>query len=440
MRTVTIDQINAIDAQREKTIFGSLLLDGGAAMEQCLRLRPEMFGIIEHRLLFRRITGHLANFSDIDPLRLKDILESRGEWSQVSDGLAGIVDLTLGVPRSAMLGQHVSKVVELWKHRRTLEMCNDCVSAVAAKEDADAVLSRLQSQTLDLTQESATEDDPSILANTVPALEEWRAINEPEGLPYGLPTLDRLTGGMYPGEVTVIGARNGVGKTSQLIQTICVNCRNGVSCDVFSLEMTRKQILRRIWSVEANVSLRVLRRRDEATPSEVRAVSEAAMRAAEWPLRIFDRSSMDVQQIVAHARVGVKRHKARIVCVDYAQIVPGPEKEERLRVQNVSRALTAFAKDSGAHVLLLSQLRKVSHEQYRKPPTVADLRETGQLGDDAHAVCLYHRAYNDETGGLELEGEVIIPKQRSGETRALPVRFNPRVGQFEDVAQLRKVA
>lgn len=101
-----IDQLTSMDAQREKTILGSLLQDGGAAFEQCLRLRPEMFAIAEHRLLFRRITEHLAAQTDIDELSLMDILQTCGEWWQISDGLAGLAELSAGVPRNAMLGQH----------------------------------------------------------------------------------------------------------------------------------------------------------------------------------------------------------------------------------------------------------------------------------------------------------------------------------------------
>jgi replicative DNA helicase len=432
------DEFNGMDLHRERTVIGALLLDGLAAMEQCSRLRPEMFGIREHRLLYRTITEYLQTHETVDCFIVWDILKGRGQSSEIARGIASLSDLTTSVPKLSNLGHHVTRLVDLWKKRSALEMFGRASSELAAGENADEVLGRVQARTMDLAQESAADDDPGILANTIPELEKWRDATEAEGIPYGLPALDRLTGGMYPGEITVLGARNGVGKTSQLVQTAVACCRAGIAVDVFSLEMSRGQLLRRIWAIESGVSMRVLRRRNEATPQDTRLVSEAALRCAEWPMRIFDQSSMDVNAIAAHARYGVRKLGVRVVLVDYAQRCQAEGKDDRIRVANVSRTLTAFAKDTAVHVMLLSQLRKVPHTEYSKAPTLADLRETGQLGDDAHAVLLYHRGYDDETGGISYDGEVVVPKQRSGETRAIPIRFDPRSLTFQDA--VRRVA
>jgi replicative DNA helicase len=426
------EEFNGIDLHREKTILGALLLDGQTAMEQCLRLRPEMFGVSEHRLLFRTIIERLQDHEYVDALTLRDILQSRGQMGEIAGGIAALSDLSTTVPRRSALGHHVGQIVELWKRRRTAAMADRAVSDLAGGETADEVLARLQTETMELAQEKTEDDDPSILSNTIPELERWRDATQQEGIPYGLGALDRITGGMYPGEITVIGARNGVGKTSQLIQTAINCCRAGIPVDVFSLEMSRGALMRRIWAVEAKVAARVLRRRNEATPTDTRCVTEAAMRCAEWPLRIFDKAGMDVGQITAHARHGVRKLGVRVTMLDYAQICRAEGKDERLRIANVSRTMTAFAKDTGAHVLLLSQLCKVQHERWNKPPTLGDLRETGQLGDDAHCVLLYHRGTDDESGGLSYDGEIVIPKQRSGETRAIPVRFDPNSLTFQD--------
>jgi replicative DNA helicase len=141
---------------------------------------------------------------------------------------------------------------------------------------------------------------------------------------------------------------------------------------------------------------------------------------------------MTVQQIVSRARATIHRKGVRVIAVDYAQRVGSDAKEERLRVAQVSSGLTALAKDTGVHVLLLSQLRKVGAEYQAKAPTLADLRETSALGDDAHCVLLLHRGWDEESGGLEDDGEIIIPKQRSGVTSAFPVEFEATTGVFRD--------
>jgi len=419
--------MNLFDEHVERSVLGGLLMDGIAAMEDCLRLRPEMFYLPSHQTIFRRLSECLSKDSHVTEVMFADVLTRHGELDAVG-GLTYLMELPMGLPARWNAAPYAAKIVECWRRRMGVSLCQRNTTAFEAGDDSTETFARMQTEVMHVMQDGAAFDDPSILANTLPELERWRSTETPEGIPYGLANLDRLTGGMHPGEITILGARNGVGKTSLMVQLAASCCARGEACDVFSMEMRRGSILRRLWAMESGVRYRVLRHPEEAEPFERRAVGAAALRCAEWPLRIFDKSGMDVSQIAAFARMGARREEnpVKVVCVDYAQIVSGSERDDRMRVAKVSRTLTALAKDEGIHVVLLSQLRKVPIEQYGKAPTLADLRETGQLGDDAHVVLLLHRPYDAETHGLSEAGELIIPKQREGDTGMIQVQYNRR--------------
>jgi replicative DNA helicase len=270
----------------------------------------------------------------------------------------------------------------------------------------------------------------------VPALNEFLELSRAHssqlmGLSYGIPALDAFTEGMKGGEVTVVGARSGVGKSVEMLQAARANCREGIPVHIFSLEMTRKQCLNILWAMESGVPFKKIRKPSRAMEDEVDAVKSAALRVAEWPLRIHDKTDMDLSQIAALARLSIRHNGTRIICVDYAQNVEAEGKDERAKVSKVSRTLTKLAKDEGNHLMLLSQLRKVPAEMYSKPPTVADLRETGQLENDAHIVLLFHRAWDEERARIADAAEILIPKQRSGDTGVIQANFNRHTMMFE---------
>lgn len=417
----------------ERVVLGALLMDGIQAMEHCLRLQPEMFALSSHRTLFGAMQGKHVAGEDWNEVSLSEHLRERGLYEQVcgNHGFAYLQGLVEATPfRQYNPSEHVGRIVEAWKVRRTALLGEDIGKRLDEGESADDTLGWLEARAMEITAEAQEIDDPHVMEHSVREYEQFlRAANSEEvsrGLSFGNDSLDRWTHGMQPGEVTVVGARSGVGKSSLMCQTIAANCPSGIPVDCFSLEMARARVLRRLWAVDSGVEYRKVHRPYKTSVAERQQVKDAAFRIAEWPLRVYEDAGMGIDQIIARARMSVRRYGTQLMCVDYLQIVAGEGKDDRTRVAGVISKLRRFAKDTGCHVMALSQLAKVERKYYTHPPTANDLRETGQIENDAHTIVLLHRAWNEERLQLEDEASLIIPKCRDGKTGAMESKFNEK--------------
>jgi replicative DNA helicase len=206
-----------------------------------------------------------------------------------------------------------------------------------------------------------------------------------------------------------------------------------------SLEMTRAQVLRRLWARVGRVAPSRLRRPHLATFVEEQYVIEAEQIVRQWPLHIYDQSTVRLEQLTGMLRTAIRKHQVQLFIVDFAQIVKSGGRDIREQVSNVSGDLTAIAKGEGVHLMLLSQLSRKTRAEWNRPPRLSDLRESGALEQNAHCVVLIHRPFNEATGKMhtraafhdELGCELVIAKQREGETGAYPVAFNEDTLGFE---------
>ena len=154
----------------------------------------------------------------------------------------------------------------------------------------------------------------------------------------GLPELDKVTRGIQPGEIWIVGSGSGHGKTAALVQVTIANCSAGVPVQIFSLEMTGEQILRRILAAVSGVSFYRIRDPRESSPDDMAAIERAAATIEKWPLHIEDACGLTIAKLIAKARLAVRRYGVKLIGVDYVQIVMAPGKEERLRVAAISRS------------------------------------------------------------------------------------------------------
>jgi replicative DNA helicase len=216
------------------------------------------------------------------------------------------------------------------------------------------------------------------------------------GLPTGLAAMDALTRGFQPGEIIVAGSRSGIGKSSLMCQAAAANCRQGTPALLFSLEMSKQQLLRRLLAEESAVPFPRIADPRWATDSEMQAIDEAAARITKWPLYIVDDSSLSIEKLIAMARLAVRRDGVKLVAVDYVQIVGAQGRDERLRVAAVFRGLTRLAKDEDVPVLALSQVARADRSSPNRRPAMSDLRESSQLENDAHVIALLHRPWDED--------------------------------------------
>lgn len=416
------------DEAAEMSVLGMLILAPVSALEATAPLRAEMFYLDSHRKLYRAIRRVLERGTEIDCLMVRDELQKAGELDCIG-GTAYIISLESRLFSGFAVGPAVRRIISTWRGRRGMDICQRYQNRFDAQDDPAEALSAMQADVFDAMQDAPGAADPLVLHHTVPILNDFLNPSPDEGLRFGIEHLDSITGGMRPKQVTVVGARSGVGKSSLVCQVAANLCPEGIPVDIFSLEMSREDVLKRLWSIVSGVSYTAIYRK-ACKSAERECVKRAAMEVAEWPLRIHDDADLTLPQICALARLSARRNGMKVFCVDYAQIVTADGCDERQRVSAVSRTLTRVAKSESVHLLLLSQLRKVPAEMYARPPHIGDLRETGQLENDAHQVLLLHRAWEEDRGGISNNAEILIPKQRNGPTGTIPASFDPTTLTF----------
>jgi replicative DNA helicase len=266
------------------------------------------------------------------------------------------------------------------------------------------------------------------------SIDEQRSGKVSPCYPTGLRPLDEFLGGLGKGELTVLGGRPSMGKSSMVLQVVIENCLRGNFCHVFSIEMTAEQLLRRIYAVRAKVPFHRVRHPERMTPEELAIVRRASLEVSAWPLVIDDTPDLTVEQLIARARVSKRKNKAAIVAVDYLQKLRFGKKLDmrHLEVTNAAVALAKLAKSEQIAVLLLSSLTENKSRNRNDPPTLSDFRQSGDIAFEAHNALLLHRTVDDTTQSMSNDGFIIVAKARADRTGNLEVRFNTDTLLFED--------
>ncbi len=274
------------------------------------------------------------------------------------------------------------------------------------------------------------------------ALTEIEAISNRDGEMVGVPTgftdLDSLTNGLHPGQLVMIAARPSLGKSTVALD-LCrtASIKHGLTSVIFSLEMSRNEIVMRLLSAEAQVPLQHMR---SGTMSEsdwsklagkMGAVSDA-------PLFIDDSPNMNLMEIRAKCRRLKQRHDLRLVVVDYLQLMSSGKRVEsrQQEVSEFSRSLKLLAKELDVPVIAISQLNRGPEQRQDKRPMLADLRESGSLEQDADMVLLLHREdFYERESPRAGEADFIVAKHRNGPTATITVAFQGHYSRFVDMAQ-----
>jgi replicative DNA helicase len=425
-------ELAAIHAER--TILGAILLENSAFYEAAQELRAEEFYLDSHRRIYACISRLMARGSAADSTTVPEELRATHELDTIG-GIGYLLDLEGGIPRNFSIASYVRLVKEKATLREMRELGQHLSETTAeGGRTAEDLIARTEAQLLEIrsgrdkTISKAIADDMTPLISQM--WEEKNRDGELLGLPSGVAPLDLMTRGYQPGEITIIGARSGVGKTSLLIQSAVANVSQGVPVLLFSLEMTKQQLLRRILSAVAGIPFPRVRDPRWASDADMQRLTLAAAQIEKWPLHIVDLAGITVEKITATSRLAIRRQGVKLIGVDYVQIVNGLGKDERLRVAAISRGLTRLARDEQVPVVVLSQLARPDRTNANRRPTMSDLRESSQLENDAHVIVLAHREWDEEYGKLKSEGELVVAKQRSGETGAFQIDYDRRTLTF----------
>jgi replicative DNA helicase len=258
------------------------------------------------------------------------------------------------------------------------------------------------------------------------------------GVPTGFVDLDAVTNGLHPGQMVIVAARPGIGK-STLGLDLARSCSvaHGMASVIFSLEMSRTEIVMRLLSAEAKIRLSDMRS-GRMTDDDWTRLARRMGEISEAPLFIDDSPNMTMMEIRAKARRLKQRHDLRLIIVDYLQLMTSGKKVEsrQQEVSEFSRHLKLLAKELEVPVVTISQLNRGPEQRTDKKPMLADLRESGSLEQDADMVMLIHRPdaweRDDPRAG---EADLILAKHRNGPTTTVTVAHQLHYSRFNDMAQ-----
>ena len=448
---LTLDAGLPANLDAERTILGAILLDNAAHAEAAEHVKPDDFSLDSHRRIFLRM-GEL-----IDAGRAVDIVTLSNELSRYKEveavgGVAYLASLTEGLPRRPVIEDYIRIVKDKSLLRRLMGICSAAIAKAADQsQDAIGVLDETESQLLEVSETGLTlglQNIEAIVRDSFGSIDNlYDHRGDVTGLRTGYTRFDEMTSGLQKGELIIIAARPSMGKTALAIN-IAENAavRYGSTVAIFSLEMSKASLLRRMLASQASVDQQKIQKGFFGR-AEQEKLQSALNLLVESRIYIDDSASSTIAEMRARAR-RLKQNAGGLdlILIDYLQLMsatmPGASKrgfENRVQeVSAISRGLKAMAKELQVPVIALSQLSRSNEKRDDKRPMLSDLRESGSIEQDADVVAFIHREsyYNrdqNQTAEELAEAEIIIAKQRNGPTGIVKMHWNASFTRFDGV-------
>ncbi|KIQ11024.1 replicative DNA helicase [Rhodococcus sp. MEB064] len=432
------------DMAAEQSVLGGMLLSKDAIADVLEVLRPGDFYRPAHQMVYDAILDLYGRGDPADPVTVSAELERRGELKRIG-GPPYLVTLTQTVPTAANASFYAEIVVEKAILRRLVEAGTRIVQfgyAGADGQDVAEVVDRAQAEVYEVTERRTAEDFVQLEELLQPTMDEIDSIASRGGMSNGVPTgfteLDEVTNGLHPGQMIIVAARPGVGK-STLGMDFMRSCsiKHGMASVMFSLEMSRTEIVMRLLSAEAKIKLGDMRS-GKMTDDDWTRLARRMSEISEAPLFVDDSPNLTMMEIRAKARRLKQRHDLKLIVIDYLQLMSSGKKVEsrQQEVSDFSRSLKLLAKELMVPVVAICQLNRGPEQRTDKKPMVSDLRESGSLEQDADMVILLYRPdateRDDPRGG---EADLILGKHRNGPTATITVAHQLHLSRFVDMAR-----
>lgn len=432
------------DVNAEQCVLGAMLLAPHVVGDVLEKLTAADFYRPEHVTIFNAITGRHDRGEPTDAAILAATLDTAGTLIRVG-GAPYLHTLVEAVPTAANAGYYAQIVAERAVLRRLVEAGTRIAqlgygTGVEGRE-VDDLVDLAQQVVLDITAARRRDDFTAFADLLQPAMDEIEAAGRDDagrGVPTGFIDLDRLLNGLHPGQLIVVGGRPGLGKSTvsagDFVRSAAI--RHGMPTAVFSLEMSKVEIVTRLLSAEARVPLHRLRSgqlSDEDWSRLARRMGEIA----QAPLFIDDTPNLSVAEIRAKARRLKRLHDLRLIVVDYLGLMSSPKRAEsrQQEVSYLSRGLKLLAKEVECPVVAAHQLNRGPEQRTNKRPQLSDLRESGAIEQDADVVILLHRDdYYDDESPRAGEADFIVAKHRNGPTDTVTVAAQLHLSRFVDMA------
>lgn len=434
--------------QAEQAVIGAMLFDADAVLKAVELLEEGAFYKDAHRRLFRAM-ARLAQRGDVvDPLTLRDDLERNGDLDAAggTDYIAELIDV---VPTAANVEYHCRIVRDKALLRRLIDVGTGIVQrAYEGRDEVGAALDQAEQQIFEVSQKRGTQEVVRIKELMWQTMERIEARHQGDesvhGVASGFTDLDSKTNGFQRSDLIIIAARPSMGKTSFCLNIAANAALEGkVPTVIFSLEMSRDQVVERLLAAESFVDLHRLRSgrlRDDDFPK----MSRAAGLLGTAPIWVDDTPALTLLEIRSKARRMKAEHDVGLVIVDYMQLIRGGGRHESRQeeISFISRSLKALSRELQTPVIALSQLSRAPEQRGGdRRPMLSDLRDSGAIEQDADLVMFIYRAEmyrsvldadeNTDEGAAEL----ILAKHRNGPTGTIKLAFRKQYTRFDNYTE-----
>lgn len=430
------------DLDAELAVLGGMLLDNDAVNKVIEILEARDFYRESHQEIFQAVLTLYQKNEPIDLITVANVLKATSRLDMVG-GASYLASLADGMPTTANIAYHAKIVHQQAILRRLIAAANTIadMSFVQGEDSVDNLVDQAEQIIYDIAEQKSQQSFASmrdIVKASFKEIEEMYENKKPvSGLSTGFSDLDAMTSGMHPSDLVIIAGRPSMGKTAFALSVLAHSAiHEDEPVALFSLEMSKEQLVKRLLCSEAKVDASKLRG-GYLAESDWPKLTRAAGLLSEAPIYIDDTPAISILEMRAKSRRLQREKGLKMVAVDYLQLMRGVGKiESREReISEISRGLKALAKELNVPVIALSQLNRGVESRQDKRPMMSDLRESGAIEQDADVIAFVYRdeMYNKESPDKGI-AEIVIGKQRNGPTGTVRLAFLGDYTRFENLA------
>ena len=438
------DRVIPQNIDAEKAVLAAMILDDEILDEAIHEIaNKDVFYRPSHQKIFEAIVSLKSKGSPVDQISLAERLEAEGQLESIG-GKAYILELANNSFALANWQYHI-QVIKRQHLLRSLINAATKISALSydAPDDTNEIVTTAEKAIFDVTDREI----PSEFRNLSDLMQESLALinqlstekRHIQGVPTGFESVDRILSGMRGGDLIVLAARPGVGKTSFALNVAVNAAKTGAAVAFFSLEMPCEQLIQKIMCTEARVNLKKMRN-GTLSAADWQQIIRACTALNSLDFSIDDSSALNIMQLRAKARRQLRGKEKGLIVVDYLQLMTasGSYKDRHLEVAEITRGLKILAKELNVPIIALSQLSRKSEDSKDKRPQLSHLRESGSIEQDADVVIFIDRSLNEDEASNPKRpdlgvAKIMIEKHRNGPTGIVDLAFVGDYTRFDEL-------
>lgn len=442
-KNTSIDRLPPQNLEAEQAVLSSMMLENDAIATALEMLDENDFYSDGHKKIFSIIANLYAHNKAVDLIILTEELKKQAAFENIG-GAAYLATLAQMVPTAANVAHYARIVKEKSIIRKLINTATQIITEgyEQAEDDIELLLDKAEKAIFDITSRKV---EPSfiplkdIIKDSIETIDNlYQKKTNVTGIPTGFTKFDVMTAGLQPSDLIVVAGRPSMGKSSLalgMVEHAAVN--DGLPVAVFSLEMSKEQLVQRLLCSHARVDIHKVRT-GFLSQSDWPRLTNAAGKLSEAPIFIDDTAGISVLELRAKARRLKSQHDIKLILVDYLQLMQGSAGSDsrQQEISDISRSLKALARELNVPLIAVSQLSRAVESRTDHRPQLSDLRESGAIEQDADLVVLllreeYYHLSEDNKGKAEL----IIAKQRNGPVGSMELTFIKEYARFENLAQ-----